>query len=1153
MPYSTGETRRPLGFWSLILTQFQGAFNDNAFKFIILLTALNSAHTLDAKNTWNSIISAIFMVPFLLFSMHGGYLADRFSKQRVIFMVKIAEIFFMISGVLAYLTGNLWLCVGIIFLLSTQAAYFGPSKYGIIPELVPEKRISWANGILEMTTFLAIILGIYAGTLAIQKLPHAIPVALSVLAVFSVIGTISSMFITKVPAADPAKKYRLNMMIDIVHNIKLARKDTLLWMAVLGNTYFWFIGALLLANIPIFGQECLHLSELQLGIMTVALAGGIGIGSYAAGHLSGNKIEYGLIPLGAIMMTVFSADLFFFAHTYHHAVATLAILGFGAGFFAVPINALIQHRPAVETKGGILGMSYFLSNVASFGAAGVFYALTKFIGLKPDQVFLAASIMTLAATSYYLYRLPDSLIRLVLWFITHTFYRIKVVGRDNIPEKGGALFVTNHMSFADGLFLIASTDRFVRFIMYTRIYNLPALHPFVKILKAIPIAAEDGAREMLQSIRKASEAIQEGDVVCIFAEGQITRIGQMLPFRRGFERIMKGVDAPIIPIHLDRVWGSLFSFEKGKILWKMPRRIPYPITVTFGRPLPGNTPVSQVRQVVQELSTEAFYQRRKDMLPLHQAFFKEARRHKFKVVMEEEAHPRVTNLQAMATSVVLARKLKKIWAKEEEMTGLLVPPSVAATCLNMASYLCGKAPVNLNYTASQEAFDSSLEQCKIKTLISSRALAEKIKIKLPENTLYLEDMAKTITGWDKFSSLLMGGWMPMRWLERSLGCKKKWNLDDMATVIFSSGSTGDPKGVMLSHYNIYSDFEGAAQVIAVDRNDKLLGMLPFFHSFGFTAALCFPLIKGFHVVYHPNPLDLRAIGNMVERFGVTLMISTPTFLQAYIKRIPPGQFGSLRFVLTGAEKLPTRVADTFEERFGIRPYEAYGCTECSPAVTINTQSYRAAGFFQVGGKQGSIGHPLPGVSVKIVNPETMQPLPLGQAGLLLVKGPNVMMGYLGRPDLTAKVMHEGWYITGDIAALDEDGFLAITDRLSRFSKIGGEMIPHIKIEEALHAAAELTTQSFAVTAVPDEAKGERIIVLHTLSEEKLKETLAKLPYTGLPNLWTPRPDSYYHLEALPVLGTGKLDLRQIKEIARNLSEKSGLSPLSEEFSPEKDE
>jgi acyl-[acyl-carrier-protein]-phospholipid O-acyltransferase/long-chain-fatty-acid--[acyl-carrier-protein] ligase len=312
----------------------------------------------------------------------------------------------------------------------------------------------------------------------------------------------------------------------------------------------------------------------------------------------------------------------------------------------------------------------------------------------------------------------------------------------------------------------------------------------------------------------------------------------------------------------------------------------------------------------------------------------------------------------------------------------------------------------------------------------------------------------------------------------------------------------------------------------------VLGILPFFHSFGFTGTLFFPLVKGFGAVYHPNPMDARAVGELAARYTATIFVATPTFLQSYIRRVDPGQFGSLRFVLTGAEKLPARVAAAFEEKFGIRPYEAYGCTECSPAVTVNTRDVRAPGIYQVGGKRGRIGHPLPGVSVRIVDPDTIQPLPPGRAGLLLVKGPNVMRGYLGKPEKTAEVLRDGWYRTGDIASVDEDGFLVITDRLSRFAKIGGEMVPLVRIEERLHELAGLTQQSLAAAAVPDEKKGERIVVLHTLDAAALAALLAALPSSGLPNLWVPRPSDFRRIDALPVLGTGKLDLRRIRELAR---------------------
>jgi acyl-[acyl-carrier-protein]-phospholipid O-acyltransferase/long-chain-fatty-acid--[acyl-carrier-protein] ligase len=340
---------------------------------------------------------------------------------------------------------------------------------------------------------------------------------------------------------------------------------------------------------------------------------------------------------------------------------------------------------------------------------------------------------------------------------------------------------------------------------------------------------------------------------------------------------------------------------------------------------------------------------------------------------------------------------------------------------------------------------------------------------------------------------------------------------------------------MLTHYSIGSNIEQLEQVFGLNRKDCLLGVLPFFHSFGFMGTLCLPGALGVAVAYHPNPLDAKVIGPLVGKNAVTFLLGTPTFLQFYMRTCQPEDFGSLRVVMTAAEKLPDRLATAFEDRYGIRPLEGYGCTECSPAVAVNTLSYRSAGFRQVGSKRGKIGHPLPGMCVKIVDPDTRQPLPMGQAGLLLVSGPNVMSGYLNRPEKTAEVLQNGWYCTGDIAALDADGFLQITDRLSRFSKIGGEMVPHIKVEEKLHELAGITEQSFVVTGVPDEKKGERLVVLHRLTESQLQACLAKLPQCDLPNLWKPRADQFYHLEAFPYLGTGKLDLRAIRQLALDRS------------------
>jgi acyl-[acyl-carrier-protein]-phospholipid O-acyltransferase/long-chain-fatty-acid--[acyl-carrier-protein] ligase len=370
----------------------------------------------------------------------------------------------------------------------------------------------------------------------------------------------------------------------------------------------------------------------------------------------------------------------------------------------------------------------------------------------------------------------------------------------------------------------------------------------------------------------------------------------------------------------------------------------------------------------------------------------------------------------------------------------------------------------------------------------------------------------------------------MRIIEKACGQDVPLSIDDLATIIFSSGSTGEPKGVMLSHYSIDANAQGATQVLHLYQEERVLGILPFFHSFGYL-VFWFVMFNSAGLVFYPSPVDAAAIGELVRRQRVTFLVTTPTFLQLYMRRCTPEQFSSLRVVLTGAEKLPLRLYEAFKDRFGIEPIEGYGVTECAPVIAVNCPDFRAAGYYQPASRRGTVGQPLPGVSVKIVDPDTYVPVTPGSPGMLLVKGPNVMTGYLGREDLTASVMHDGWYITGDIAILDDDGFLTITDRLSRFSKIGGEMVPHGKVEEALHEAAGSETQVFAVTGIPDERKGEQLAVLHTIDESRIPTILDELSSNGLPNLFIPPRGNFVKVEALPVLGTGKMDLRALKRIA----------------------
>lgn len=751
--------------------------------------------------------------------------------------------------------------------------------------------------------------------------------------------------------------------------------------------------------------------------------------------------------------------------------------------------------------------------------------LERSLRLRPILLLLCA-LNAIART------LAVTLLRLVLVLMTHTFYRLDVTGRENVPATGGALLVPNHVSFIDGLLLLASLDRPIRFLVEAGYVRHPLLRPFMKSLGAIPLSASGGPRNILRALRDAGKSLDAGAIACIFPEGQITRTGRMLPFRHGFEQIVKSRNVPVIPVHLDRVWGSIFSYAGGRFFTKIPARIPYPVTVSFGQPLTPGTPVHEVRRAVQELGEEAWARRKSSCRPIHHLVLRAMRRHPFRLMCADATHPRVSCGQALADAIALARMLSPRWAGQEAV-GILFPPGVAGMLVNLAVTFSGRVSVNLNYTAGQAALASAARQAKLTSVVTSRMFLDRVKLHLPAGLepLWLEDLTAAMSQGARLWALLLSIFAPLRLIPRACGMRRYPAPDDVATVIFTSGSTGEPKGVELTHFNILANVEAIAQVFPIRPSDRLLGVLPFFHSFGYTATLWLAATRAMGVIFHPTPLEAGPIGELVQRYRVTLLIVTPTILQLYVRRCTPQQLGSLRMVLTGAERLPDRLAQAFEDRFGIRPFEGYGVTECSPVITVSSPGFRAAGFYQPGVRRGHVGQPLPGVSARIVDPESFEPLPPGSPGMLLVKGPNVMRGYLGREDLTASVMRCGWYVTGDVANMDGDGFIQIIDRLSRFSKIGGEMVPHGRIEDALQEVAGMDTQVFAVTGIPDEQKGERLAVLHTLDETAIPALLEKIEARGFPNLFIPHPDQFVRIDTLPILGSGKLDLRAVRRIA----------------------
>jgi acyl-[acyl-carrier-protein]-phospholipid O-acyltransferase/long-chain-fatty-acid--[acyl-carrier-protein] ligase len=453
------------------------------------------------------------------------------------------------------------------------------------------------------------------------------------------------------------------------------------------------------------------------------------------------------------------------------------------------------------------------------------------------------------------------------------------------------------------------------------------------------------------------------------------------------------------------------------------------------------------------------------------------------------------------------------------MIGLLLPNSVGTALANIAVTLSGRTAVNLNFTAGAASMASAIEQCEIKTVLSSKLFLVKQKIDPMPGVVYIEELIPKFSGVDKAIAFLQSKFLPA-------GMLAKGTTDDVAAI----------KGVELTHWNLISNMESVAQVYPVGPSDVMLGILPFFHSFGFGYNLWFPLLNRFPVIFHPNPSDAKTIGELSQKYGATFLLSTPTFASTYARKCSKEQFSKIRYVLVGAEKLRPAVAQQFEEKFGIRMHEGYGCTEMAPVVSVNGPDFISddpAQNSQLGFKGESVGRPLPGVSLRFVDPATLEPVPFGQEGMLLVKGPSRMRGYLKQPERTAKSLVDGYYNTGDMARLDDEGFLFITGRLSRFSKIGGEMVPHLKVEECLQEIMDEAT--CLVIGVPDAQRGERLVVLHTSKTLTPAAMVEHLNNADLPALWIPKPNQFFAVESIPTLGTGKTDLRKSTDLAIELA------------------
>lgn len=722
----------------------------------------------------------------------------------------------------------------------------------------------------------------------------------------------------------------------------------------------------------------------------------------------------------------------------------------------------------------------------------------------------------------------ESILRLFGGSVTGSLKKVKSFGVENLPN-GGFLLLPNHMAELDPVALQLACPRPIRFIAQESVYKLRWLNPFFRLVNAIAIPNV----RTKEAAHGAAARISADEVVCIVPEAELSRPGTQVQLRSGFELIAKLSGAPVVPVWLDRLWGSCSLSEGEKNSSKRPKSFSVPLTVAFGKPAsPEAITIGLARERLLELGEFCFQKRPGLDDHLGRATIRGLRRSQFsEVFIDGMDHRRMKGGDLLAASIALSRWIKKNCSGRR--VAVVLPPGIGAVIANIGTALANKIPVNLNFTAGRAALQSAIERGQILHAISAKPVMKRLQdFPWPQQVYRLEELVPElkpkIVLW-RLVVLLAPAWL----ISALLRLPAKGGREE-AVLLFTSGTAGEPKGVVLSHRNIIANVMQFRAVVHLDRSDTLMASLPFFHCFGCTVTLWHPLMEGVRTVTYPTPVDVVKNAELIQKYQVTLLTTTPTFLRGYLRRSEPKQFSSIKLLVAGAEKLPPELAESFEKKFGIPILEGYGLTETAPVVSVNLPDppkTQPGDTVQPSSRPGSVGTLLPGQAAQIRDIDSGQLLSPHELGILWLKGPNVFESYLNDPAWTSKVLCDGWFRTGDLARFDEDGFLYIEGRLSRFSKIAGEMVPHETIEAKIVEVFGFKMEEervVTVVGIPDQSKGESLVLL-TARDLSLKELRGKLLAAGMPSLWIPKVVK--PVEKIPLLGTGKLDLGKCRQLA----------------------
>lgn len=1144
---------------AFLFVVFCNAFVDVTHK-VLLQNIAFKVFDGSTQVVWISIINSLIIIPFILLFTLSGFLSDKYDKKNILVYGAVSSFLLSILMIISYLSGNFYFAMGSLVLLAIQSAVYSPAKFGIIIDIYGRKNLASGNAFLQAISMMAILFSIASASIVFEifynnnnlqtlttkeeLLSAILPLTYYIVPFAFLEMLVSFLFLKNINTSyNKNKDLTLNKKELfqgklLQNNMKILTSNNAIFLSVIGLSVFWGISQSTMAVFPSFAKMYLGISDVSIINGVIGASGiGIAIGSIMYSKISKYYIEVGTIPLAA-----FGMALTLYISTLVASPILLAIIflffGFFGGMFIVPLNALIQFNAKKKVLGTILAGNNWFHSVSMFLMLGM-TTIVSYYGFDPLKTIYLILLITLVGTMYTIYQLPQSLILLFLKTIVGMKYKLEVNGITNIPQTGGVLLLGNHISWIDWAVVLMAVPKEVRFVMDKTIYSKWYIKWIFRMFNAIPISNASSKT----TIKIIAKQLDEGNIVVIFPEGSITRNGHLGEFKKGFEKILEltNTDVKVVPFYIRGLWESMFSRANQK--FKKSNRT-NSVTISFARYMKKeNANIISVKKQIINLSTKSWQEHIKNLKPLNETIFTRLKELKNNMIFTDSTGLELSGHKFLTASIVFKNLLKK--QIENQNVGILLPSSSAGAFINYSVLLMGKTAVNLNYTSQIETLKYCISKAQIKSIITSKKFIEKLELRgidLKEafedvELIYLEDLRQNISKAKSLSVFLSVKILPS--LLSKLIHLTKTKKDDTVLILFSSGSEGTPKGIELSGDNILGNAQQIANIINVNDEDIILGSLPLFHAFGIVVTTYLPLIEGIRCVAHPDPTDGLAIAKLISSYKVTIMCGTSTFFRLYTKnqKIHSLMFESLRLVVSGAEKLREDVRIEFKKRFAKDILEGFGTTETSPVATCNLPDVLSPDFsIQKGQKAGTVGMAIPGTTIKVVDPVTFKELKVNEEGMILISGIQVMKSYLDDEERTKKALKvinaKTYYITGDKGKLDEDGFLTIVDRYSRFAKIGGEMISLGAIEELISKFIESTDNliDFLVTSLEDEKKGEKIVLLISNANKEFIQELKEKILKNFDNKLM-IPSEIKIVEEIPKLGSGKKDFAKAKYLA----------------------